>query len=235
MAASQVKGSRLGAALSAAGVVGLKPPAYASVSHLVVYAQTHVVPTLDALPGVDDVKCCSASKGTRDSGDGVDGGHETGPQARGGSGGADLVRGLHLEWSYTARKGLTMAMGRIRLDAQDDRVLLRDGGPGGADAVVLDADCAYGRPAMVVDSGEVWFQDLACDWWFIADSIAAWLRLALAALGIGAWMLMYTPTGLDRVTLQWMQIFAPSRVIDVQPRGVDEGLEHASPHRACRD
>ncbi len=59
---------------------------------------------------------------------------------------------------------------------------------------------------------EVWFQDLACGWHYLAPSFTCYFRLAVAHLGVRGWQGCYAPCGADPVARQWMRLYCPERL-----------------------
>lgn len=88
----------------------------------------------------------------------------------------------------------------------------------------LDAECTEGRVALVYwgdrsDCGpgaaalrpQVWFQDLACRWHFIAKSFADYFRLLITHLGVPQWQYAFTDAGLSPAASHWLAFFCPER------------------------
>merc|ERR1712224_64879 len=75
--------------------------------------------------------------------------------------------------------------------------------PAGATAFDLDAECCNGRVALLYQTSisrpQVWFQDLSCDWHFIANTFTDYFRLMAMHLGIPHWQYAFTEVGLDPV------------------------------------
>lgn len=87
----------------------------------------------------------------------------------------------------------------------------------------LDTSCACGRVALFYVLGDaqpqVWFQDLACHWHFLAASFADYFRLAVMHLGLPNWPYIFTPAGLDTASEQWFRYIASDRlIIDMENR-----------------
>lgn len=72
------------------------------------------------------------------------------------------------------------------------------------DAFALDSSGSDGRVAFIYFEGkkkpEVWFQDLSCDWHFIANSFTDYFRLMIMHLGLPHWQYAYTDVGLDPIS-----------------------------------
>jgi tubulin polyglutamylase complex subunit 2 len=67
---------------------------------------------------------------------------------------------------------------------------------------------------------EVWFQDPAARWWFLAKSFSAYFRLAHANLGLPNWQARETDVGMDPDSNAWFRWMAPQTLaLDVE-RGV---------------
>ncbi len=88
---------------------------------------------------------------------------------------------------------------------------------GGVRAFDLDSKCAHGRVCILYcgeeDKAQVWFQDLACSWNFIANSFTDYFRLMMLHLGLPRWHYAYTEVGLDPVARQWFCVLAPDRLV----------------------
>jgi len=60
---------------------------------------------------------------------------------------------------------------------------------------------------------EVWFRDRAGGWHWVARSFGAYWRLLLVHLGVLGWQSAFTPQGLNPLTVQWMRLYCPERLI----------------------
>lgn len=70
-----------------------------------------------------------------------------------------------------------------------------------------------------VDKPQVWFQDLSCKWFFIANTFTDYFRLMIMHLGLPHWQYAFTQVGLDPQTLQWFRFLSPERLaIDMENR-----------------
>jgi hypothetical protein len=66
---------------------------------------------------------------------------------------------------------------------------------------------------------QVWFQDLSCKWFFIANTFTDYFRLMIMHLGLPHWHYAFTSVGLDPLTLQWFRFLLPERLaIDMEYR-----------------
>jgi len=65
----------------------------------------------------------------------------------------------------------------------------------------------------IFNSPEVWFQDCACRWHYIAATLPQYLRLLTLHMGILGWLFVYTPEGIPPVTYQWLNIYCKERLI----------------------
>lgn len=66
---------------------------------------------------------------------------------------------------------------------------------------------------------QIWFQDLSCHWFFVANCFTDYFRLMIMHLGIPGWQYAFTKVGLDPQTLQWFRFLAPERLaIDMENR-----------------
>jgi len=64
----------------------------------------------------------------------------------------------------------------------------------------IDAKAKNGRLALIYrhkDKPQIWFQDLSCQWFFIANSFTDYFRLMIMHLGIPNWHYAFTQVGLD--------------------------------------
>lgn len=95
----------------------------------------------------------------------------------------------------------------------------------GATAFDLDAECCNGRVALLYREApskpQVWFQDLSCDWHFIANTFTDYFRLMAMHLGIPHWQYAFTDVGLDPVTRNWFALFCPERLAVAVENGKD--------------
>jgi tubulin polyglutamylase complex subunit 2 len=96
-----------------------------------------------------------------------------------------------------------------------------DGGPTTAVpndlvAFVLDHDPEVGITALFYCQGhrdpQIWFQDLGCEWNFIATCFEDYFRVMAMHLGVPGWQLAFTPAGLPSFTVQWLAKLAPVRL-----------------------
>lgn len=94
-------------------------------------------------------------------------------------------------------------------------------------AFEIDSKCKGGRLALVYMEGgrdpqskpQIWFQDLSCNWFFVANTFTDYFRLMIVHLGIPLWQYVFTNTGPDQQTLQWFRFFSPERLaIDMENR-----------------
>ena len=64
---------------------------------------------------------------------------------------------------------------------------------------------------------EVWFQDPAARWWFLAKSFSAYFRAAHANLGLPNWQARATDVGMDPDSRAWFRWMAPQTLaLDVE-------------------
>jgi hypothetical protein len=91
-------------------------------------------------------------------------------------------------------------------------------------AFEIDSEAKDGRLALIFRGAhhvkpQIWFQDLSCNWFFIANSFTDYFRLMIMHLGIPNWQYAFTKVGLDPQTLQWFRFLVPERLaIDVENR-----------------
>jgi len=79
----------------------------------------------------------------------------------------------------------------------------------------LSAAASVATAAPVLDG--VWFCDTDGHWHWLADSFASYYRLMIVHLGILGWQYIFTPQGLDALTMQWMRLYCPQRLmLDLQ-------------------
>ena len=80
---------------------------------------------------------------------------------------------------------------------------------------------------------QIWFQDLSCQWFFIANSFTDYFRLMIMHLGIPNWHYAFTQVGLDPQTLQWFRFLSPERLaIDIENRRNQETQARKKNNRA---
>lgn len=101
----------------------------------------------------------------------------------------------------------------------------------------IDAKVKNGRLALIYRHKEakpqIWFQDLSCQWFFIANSFTDYFRLMIMHLGIPNWHYAFTQVGLDPQTLQWFRFLSPERLaIDIENRRNQEALARKKNNRA---
>jgi tubulin polyglutamylase complex subunit 2 len=87
----------------------------------------------------------------------------------------------------------------------------------------MDSRVKDGRLALLYrdnfDKPQVWFQDLSCCWFFIANTFTDYFRLMIMHLGLPHWQYAFTQVGLDPQTLQWFRFLSPERLaIDMENR-----------------
>ena len=87
----------------------------------------------------------------------------------------------------------------------------------------MDSRVKDGRLALMYrntfDKPQVWFQDLSCQWYFIAQTFTDYFRLMIMHLGLPRWQYAFTQVGLDPQTLQWFRFLSPERLdIDMENR-----------------
>ena len=91
-------------------------------------------------------------------------------------------------------------------------------------AFEIDSKIKNGRLALIYKNGKVakpqiWFQDLSCKWYFIANTFTDYFRLMIMHLGLPNWHYAFTEVGLDPQTLQWFRFLSPERLaIDIENR-----------------
>ena len=90
-------------------------------------------------------------------------------------------------------------------------------------AFEIDSDLKEGRLALIYRGNHqkpaIWFQDLSCNWYFIANSFTDYFRLMIMHLGIPNWQYAFTKAGLDPQSLQWFRFLIPERLaIDIENR-----------------
>ena len=96
-------------------------------------------------------------------------------------------------------------------------------------AFEIDSDQKHGRVALMFRGSntkpQVWFQDLSCHWFYIANSFTDYFRLLIMHLGIPNWQYAFTKAGLDPQTLHWFRFLIPERLaIDIENRRTQEQL-----------
>eukprot|EP00696_Hemimastix_kukwesjijk_P006721 gnl/Hemi2/18528_TR6126_c0_g1_i1.p1 gnl/Hemi2/18528_TR6126_c0_g1~~gnl/Hemi2/18528_TR6126_c0_g1_i1.p1 ORF type:complete len:331 (-),score=46.10 gnl/Hemi2/18528_TR6126_c0_g1_i1:105-1097(-) len=86
----------------------------------------------------------------------------------------------------------------------------------GVNAFDLDSSCLDGHVALYYSrdnftAPEVWFQDLSCQWHFIAKTVVDYFRLMFMHLGLPRWQYAFTDVGLDPICKQWFRFLSPER------------------------
>ncbi len=133
--------------------------------------------------------------------------------------------GLSLRWRAVCLQG-DIVVGYIGVSSLAGIVRLEDAPPRTAEtpghfvAYVLHRNPKIGDAALVydVDSNDsgnptVWFRDRGGGWHFVAANFTCFFRLMLVHLGILGWELAYTPQGLMPLTVQWMRLYCPERLM----------------------
>jgi hypothetical protein len=67
-------------------------------------------------------------------------------------------------------------------------------------AFEIDSEAKNGRLALIFrgnNKPQIWFQDLSCNWFFIANTFTDYFRLMIMHLGIPGWQYAFTKVGLD--------------------------------------
>jgi len=87
----------------------------------------------------------------------------------------------------------------------------------------IDSKVKNGRLALIFRQNnskpQIWFQDLSCHWYFIANTFTDYFRLMIMHLGLPNWHYAFTQVGLDPQTLQWFRFLSPERLaIDIENR-----------------
>lgn len=87
----------------------------------------------------------------------------------------------------------------------------------------LDRMVKDGRLALIYRNGvsnpNVYFQDLSCQWFFIANTFTDYFRLMTIHLGLPHWHYAFTEVGLDNASQQWFRFLYPERLeIDITSR-----------------
>lgn len=104
-----------------------------------------------------------------------------------------------------------------------------------AQAFVIDSHCEVGFVVILLfpppkgstaapldKSPEVWMLDLSGRWHYICNSFSQYFRLMIVHLGIFGWQYLYTPEGLPRSTIQWMNLFCKERLCaDLHYKSID--------------
>lgn len=93
----------------------------------------------------------------------------------------------------------------------------------------IDSKVKDGRLALMFrgnnNKPQIWFQDLSCSWFFIANTFTDYFRLMIMHLGLPHWQYAFTQVGLDPQALQWFRFLSPERLaIDIENRKNQESL-----------
>jgi tubulin polyglutamylase complex subunit 2 len=92
--------------------------------------------------------------------------------------------------------------------------------PKNSAAFDLDHTCTGGHVTLFyrdnTSNPQIWFQDMSCKWFFIANSFTDYFRLMIMHLGLPCWQYAFTEVGLDPVSQQWFRFLSPERLaIDI--------------------
>lgn len=126
-------------------------------------------------------------------------------------------------------KGEKFSFSRIGQADDDDSSEEEKEDPADQDihAFDIDSDVKNGRLALLYRGNnqkpQVWFQDLSCHWFYIANTFTDYFRLMIMHLGIPNWQYAFTKAGLDPQTLHWFRFLIPERLaIDIENRRTQE-------------
>ena len=142
--------------------------------------------------------------------------------------------GLLLQWKVKLHNQVhplgLMNLNRLReiRGIESEEFVLRKLGEDNVDtafvrAFDLDRLVQDGRLALVYRSSgsspNVYFQDLSCQWFFIANTFTDYFRLMTIHLGLPHWHYAFTEVGLDNASQQWFRFLYPERLeIDITSR-----------------
>jgi tubulin polyglutamylase complex subunit 2 len=121
-------------------------------------------------------------------------------------------------------KGESFKFGRIGQNDADSSDDDDEGSKEEIAAFEIDSETKNGRVALLFKGGsnqkpQIWFQDLSCKWYYIANTFTDYFRVMVMHLGIPNWQYAFTQCGLDQQTLQWFRFFIPERLsIDIENR-----------------
>jgi hypothetical protein len=80
----------------------------------------------------------------------------------------------------------------------------------------LDNTCTSGRVALLYAAGpltpQVWFQDLAGQWFFVSRCFIDYFRVLVMHLGLPNWQYAFTEVGLDEHSKHWLRFFSAERL-----------------------
>jgi len=106
----------------------------------------------------------------------------------------------------------------------------------------IDSLCQDGRVVLLYkdtfNKPQIWFQDLSCGWFFIANTFTDYFRLMIMHLGLPHWQYAFTDVGLDPVAEKWFRFLSPNRLqIDIknrikQERSTRKKDKHAADEKA---
>ncbi|KAL9654007.1 hypothetical protein ABK040_014216 [Willaertia magna] len=78
------------------------------------------------------------------------------------------------------------------------------------------------NPISPTAATEIWYQDLAMNWWFVSKTFVEYFRLMVLHLGLPHWQMIFTDAGLPSITKQWIRFLSPQRLsIDLRRICVD--------------
>ena len=103
-------------------------------------------------------------------------------------------------------KGESFKFGRIGQNDMDTSDEEDEGAkPEEVVAYEIDSETKNGRVALLFKGSnqkpQIWFQDLSCQWFFIANTFTDYFRLMIMHLGLPNWHYAFTQVGLDPQTL----------------------------------
>lgn len=129
-----------------------------------------------------------------------------------------ISNGLLLRWNI-GLGGEVIPLGNMHINSLDNIVPIEEEDPQYRDdsgealignaakkfhAFELDSSGADGRVALVYLEGkkkpQIWFQDLSCEWHFIANTFTDYFRLLIMHLGVPHWQYAFTDIGLDPIS-----------------------------------
>ncbi len=104
----------------------------------------------------------------------------------------------------------------------------------------IDSKAQDGRVVLMYNrthnKPQIWFQDLSCCWFFIANTFTDYFRLMIMHLGLPHWQYVFTNVGMDPQSLQWFRYMLPDRLtIDLENRTKKLSEDEGARKKAAKD
>mmetsp|Transcript_1640 Transcript_1640/g.2460 ORF Transcript_1640/g.2460 Transcript_1640/m.2460 type:complete len:296 (-) Transcript_1640:24-911(-) len=122
--------------------------------------------------------------------------------------------GLLLRWNIKLNNE-AIPLGNMHLNSLETVKKIKDNN---VIAYSIDSSANDGHVAFVYpkhnkfSEPEVWFQDLSCEWFFVAKSFTEYYRLMIMHLGLPHWQYAFTKVGIDPISKVWFRFLCPDRL-----------------------